>query len=367
MSFTSTFVDENLQKSNFAPASQMKGRRLTFRDSVKIIRTVFAITVGFRGLLVWGLITSVIRAGIFITYEWPMQTLIDTFTNASTIPSPDHFVDVIVTIFFMWIVCRWSHDYLLTTAHDWIRLKVEAHAKADLSLQVVDGLRHPEALVEKNMQSSVQSSREQFPAIILAVMSDSVKVLLGFGFLGYFIYLAPSAPYFALSVVFGLCLSATIAYFTGQLTDQFDGKQEALDRFQDVENDVHEKIRRSKSGITFIFKNKIWRGQKDDIDRLRGALDTYTSEYVKTGWLFNKRNVLRTFAFEVTRVISLGFAAWYASTGHLSFGAIIVLNSYIGSANDAIGLVSNLQGLLLNGRYFVEWFEKVTALNEASD
>jgi len=364
VSYTDTIISTDLVPKQSATQKQVP-KRLTIRDAVTIIKCVFSITSTFRGLIVLGALTGVIRAGIFVTYEWPMQTLADAFTDPKRAPpTPAEFPGFIVQILIMWVLCRWSHDYVFTTWHDWSRIKVEAKAKEALSLEVIDGLQRPETLVEANMQSSAQSSREQFPAIILSVMSDMSKVLLGIGFFFYFIYLSPTAPYFALAVVVGLCLSATMAYFTGDLNEQFNEKQKALDRFQKVENDVHHDIWRSRSGILFIFKNKIWRAQKKDIDLLSAALREYMEAYIAAGVSLMKRNLSRNFVFEVTRVISLGCAAWYACMGTLSFGTILVLNTYILASNEAIGLLSNLQKLLLDGRYFVEWFTKVTTTED---
>ncbi|MBI2030384.1 hypothetical protein HYT05_02070 [Candidatus Kaiserbacteria bacterium] len=335
---------------------------LTLKRVGVILKGVLRIADRHPWLIAFGFMTSMARATMTIWYDWPMKYITEAvdhnvLNQATFWPCIMHFV-------FLWIVCRWTVDRFLTPIHDSIRVATESYGKGEITLEVIDGVKNDETPAEKNLQSSAQSSREVLPSILLAMMSDIPKILVAIGFFCFFIYLAVEAPVFSAVAITGLLISCVVANLTRKLSDRFTFKQGALDHLQDVENEVHDEIYRSKAEVLFIFKNWVWSGSQVNVVRLQEAVDQYVRASIKAGILLVLNGHLREFCFDFTRMLSVAVVAWYFSLGTMEFGMLFVLNGYIERTAEAIGLASNLQQLILNGQYFADWYMKVTTPNE---
>lgn len=338
-----------------------KPEKLTIKRIFTVLRCVFRIANRHPWLIAFGFMTSALRAIMTIWYDWPMKYITDAVSHGTL--TADTFWSCIKHFIFLWILCRWTVDHFSTTGHDSIRVAVESYGKGDITLEVIDGVQNDETVVEKNMQSSAQSSREVLPSIPLAAMSDIPKMLVAVGFFCYFLYLGLDAPLFTAAVVLGLTASVIVAVAARRLSDRFTFKQAKLDDLQDVENKIHGEIAQSKAEVLFIFRNMVRFGSKVDVARLQDAVDRFVRASIQAGILLVLNNRLRELCFDITRIVSVSIVAWYFSLGTMEFGMLFVLNGYIERTAEAIGLASNLQQLILNGQYFADWYAKVTAPN----
>ncbi|MBM3261087.1 hypothetical protein FJY93_01575 [Candidatus Kaiserbacteria bacterium] len=335
---------------------------LTLKRVGVILKGVLRIADRHPWLIAFGFMTSAARATMTIWYDWPMKYITEAVDH--NVLNQATFWQCIMHFVFLWIVCRWTVDRFLTPIHDSIRVAAESYGKGDITLEVIDGVKNDETPAEKNLQSSAQSSREVLPSILLAMMSDIPKILVAIGFFCYFIYLAVEAPVFSAVAITGLLVSCVVANLTRKLSDRFNFKQGALDHLQDVENEVHDEIYRSKAEVLFVFKNWVWSGSQVNVVRLQEAVNQYVRASIKAGILLVLNGHLREFCFDLTRMLSILVVAWYFSLGTMEFGMLFILNGYIERTAEAIGLASNLQQLILNGQYFADWYMKVTAPNE---
>lgn len=342
-------------------ATVEKPQTLSVRTQLEIIRRAFAIS---RGGLRWSIVfvfaTSVLRAIAAIGYDWHWKYLTDSMVEFASPERQPLLTYIGWWLLFVFGIC-WLHDHLLTQAHDEAKERWLLDAQESMGIHAVKGLAASNTEEVEHLAPHVLASREKTAAMLGVVGSDAPKYIAGAFIWAFIVWQAFTVLWFGLVAIIGLLILARYALkIGGEVSEYFDRKQKANVRLQQGERKVlqeRDKLR-DENGLRFLFRDVIYSGTVSDLEALKRPWKLFRLATLAANLRLMRYNRVLGMQFDLTKVIAGSALVAYCYYGMISPGTVVFLYMLLPKAAEPVTMYQNLQKLMLEAQFFVNWYDE---------
>ncbi|MBM3271749.1 hypothetical protein FJY94_00460 [Candidatus Kaiserbacteria bacterium] len=360
MSFADTIKADVPESDTVADETS---ERLSVRTQLRIIKSAFAISRGgLRWAIVFVFATSTLRAILAVGYDWHWKYLTDAMVEFA---SPDR--QALWTYIGWWVlfyfgIC-WVHDHLLTEAHDEAKEWWLLDAQASMSAHAVKGLAVSDSETVEHLAPHILASREKMATMLGTIGSDAPKYITGVLIWGFIVWKAFTVFWFGLVASIGLLILARNALKNGDaVSTYFKRKQRANVCLQQEERKVLQERDRLKDedehGLRFLFRDVIYSGTANDLEALKRPWKRFRLATLAANVRLMRHNRILGMQFDLTKVVAVIALVAYCYYGMISPGTVVFLVMLLPKAAEPVNMYQNLQKLMLEARFFVDWYDQ---------
>ncbi len=343
-------------------ASAEKPQKLSLRRQMALIKSAFSITRGgSRWAVVFVFVTSMLRAGAAVFYDWHWKFLTDSMIEFASPERHPLWFYLGWWLVFIFGIC-WLHDHVLTEAHDEAKEWWLLNAQESISRHGVKGLAVSEHAAVEPLAPHLLASREKTTTMIGTFGSDAPKYIAGAFIWLFILWQAFSVVWFGLVALVGLVLLAYGAVKISEtVSEHFDRKQAANMSLQQEERKFlrERDDLRDENHLLFLFRDAIYSGTEGVFESLKKPWKRYRLATFAANLRLLGFNRMLGMEFDLTKVIAGGALVYYCYHGQISAGTVVFLFMLLPKAAEPISMYQNLQKLMLEAQFFVNWYETV--------